>query len=448
MNVLQQILVPQESVNDQYVTVVSIPFANGSVVKKDDVVIELETSKAVLTIEAEVGGYIEYFCALDEEVGINKLIVQITDIPADETAKIIIAPQNDTATTASLATKSVQEAANVFNGEFETIFSSKAEQIIAVNKVDKAKFLHLDFVTEEVVLNFLYPERSNSMPEGKPVPEKVVPKPAAKVTLANPESVTIKKIKPGKKREIEYLSSVQGTNLVSTIYIDIDLGSFFESVNPQLKYFKDSLLPIVTYEVSRLLIKYPVLNSFFFDGNVAQYKDINVGIAIDIDDGLKVVKIPNTNNKNIGNIEDELFDLSNKYLDKRLETEHLTDVTFTITDLSSQGSYFFTPLVNKDNAAILGIAKVDDKLNRVIISLSFDHRVTEGKIATLFLRELKERIESYSLMETTTADIVDKIRCYRCLKKLKDDLNNFGFVKVVNSKGEDKYICDSCLFNF
>ena len=42
---------------------------------------------------------------------------------------------------------------------------------------------------------------------------------------------------------------------------------------------------------------------------------------------------------------------------------------------------------------------------------------------------------------------INKITCYKCMKKLKDDLNNKGFIKVINQNGEEKFICDACLFN-
>ncbi len=438
MKVLQQITVPQESVNDQYVTVVGIPFETGDPVKKNDIVIELETSKAVLAIPAETDGFVEYFCVLDEEVGINKLIVQILDEPVKESHPITSIKQ----LSVEQPREEVSQIPVIYTGEYETLFSKKAEELIVQNKIDRERFKHFDFVTEDVVLDLINPTRIKASIQTS----EQLAAPAKKEHQVNPEKVNIQKISSAKKREIDYLSNVQGTNLVSTIYMDIDLGSIFDSLNSSLKYFKDSLLPVIIYETSRLLIKFPTFNAFFNEGALAIYKEINIGIAMDIDDGLKVVKIPKTDGKTIAEIEDSLFALSNKYLDKVLETNDLTDITFTITDLSSQGAYFFTPLVNKGNSAILGIPKIDHKLNRVLLSLSFDHRVTEGKNATIFLYQLKERIESYSIGGNSKTNI-NKITCYKCMKKLKDDLNNKGFIKVINQNGEEKFICDACLFN-
>jgi pyruvate/2-oxoglutarate dehydrogenase complex dihydrolipoamide acyltransferase (E2) component len=68
MSVVQEIKVLKEIANDEYSTVARIGFKNGDKVKTGDVVIELETSKAVSAIEAEKDGYIEYFCKEGDDV--------------------------------------------------------------------------------------------------------------------------------------------------------------------------------------------------------------------------------------------------------------------------------------------------------------------------------------------------------------------------------------------
>jgi len=146
-------------------------------------------------------------------------------------------------------------------------------------------------------------------------------------------------------------------------------------------------------------------------------------------------------------IEESIFNLANKYLDKKLNTFDLSDITFTITDLSSFGAISFSPLINKNNSAILGLSKVDQKLKRITVSLAFDHRVTEGKMASIFLQELKERFESYKLDQSNNINL-KFVECYKCLKTLDEDFNDIGFIKVLSKNGEDKYICDLCLMKY
>ncbi len=434
MTILQKITVPHESVNDQYLTVITLCFKSGDIVKKNDIILELETSKTLLTVEAQADGFISYFCDKGDEVAVNDLIAQITDEPYLHEELLVTTHEND----------KKSEIKSEKRTDVETIFSIKAMEIIAKEGIKKELFNEFDFVTETVVLDYLNPGRQRQK-EKNEIASQHSPKGSARNDIfQNDEKISITKLSNAKKREIEYLSSVQEAGLVSTIYIDVNLGSFFELVNPQLEYFKESILPVVIYESSRLLLKYPLLNAFYANGEIAVYNNVNIGVAIDIDDGLKVVKIHSTNDLGLNSIENKLMELVEKYQDRKLETVDLIDVTFTITDLSSNGAYFFTPLINKNNSAILGIANSNDHTNNVILSLSFDHRVTEGKVATNFLFELKERLISYSLHKRDHD--IRKVVCYKCMKPLNDDLGEIGFIKVVNAQGLDKFICDTCLF--
>ena len=95
--------------------------------------------------------------------------------------------------------------------------------------------------------------------------------------------------------------------------------------------------------------------------------------------------------KSISEIEQDIINLSGKYLDNSLHYDDITDITFTITDLSSENVAFFQPLINFMNSAILGISSIDEKLDRCIYTVTFDHRVTEGKLVAGFLKDLKDR---------------------------------------------------------
>jgi pyruvate/2-oxoglutarate dehydrogenase complex dihydrolipoamide acyltransferase (E2) component len=261
----------------------------------------------------------------------------------------------------------------------------------------------------------------------------------------DPAKAILQRLTSAKRREIEYLSDVQSAGITSTIDIYVDTENIFTHINKSLKYFKDSLLPVILYESSRLLVSYPLLNAWFTGDGVAVYHEVNPGFAIDIDKGLKVLKIARAGSKTIAEIEADILQLSGSYLDETLELEALTDITFTITDLSSEGVAFFRPLVNKMNSAILGVSAIDNKLKRCVLSLTFDHRVTEGRLAARFLHELKERLESYRPVDL--AEYKD-ITCFKCYKTLKEDLGGAGFARCITPAGKDGYICQSCLKGF
>jgi hypothetical protein len=98
------------------------------------------------------------------------------------------------------------------------------------------------------------------------------------------------------------------------------------------------------------------------------------------------------------------------------------------------------------NSAILGISAIDGKLQRCMLSLTFDHRVTEGKLGAQFLKELKERLESYRGADAAAA--VRGISCFKCMKTLEEDPAGVGFARCITPEGKDGYICQSCLKGF
>ena len=147
------------------------------------------------------------------------------------------------------------------------------------------------------------------------------------------------------------------------------------------------------------------------------------------------------------NIESSISNAIDHYLNKSFTPEQLTGSTFTITDLSSFGASAVVPLVNSNQSAILGISSIDKKLNRVNLSLSFDHRVTEGKVASQFLLELKERIEGYLKIYSKASVDKNKAKCSLCLKTLSEDkqMDGVGLINIMNHDGDNILVCNICL---
>ncbi|HET6253690.1 MAG TPA: 2-oxo acid dehydrogenase subunit E2 [Puia sp.] len=437
MALIQEILVPLLAVNDTTLTVVEISLASGSKVSKGDLIMVFETSKTTYDVEAQTDGYIQYLCEADRDYEVNAVVAKIFS----EVGEAAVAPVIGPAASAAPRIAATVTASPSLNGhvaaahwEGETIFSYEADALIVSSGIDKNVFRGRDFVSVADVRGLLKP--------AAPKAPAVASAPAASV---DPGKAIVERLSSAKKREIEYLSDVQRTGLTSTINTYVEVEGIFTHLNPALKYLKDSLLPVIIYETSRLLADYPLLNAWSHGDGVAVYREVNPGFAIDIDKGLKVVKIAGAGAKSIGEIENDILQLSGSYLDDTLKLEDLTDITFTITDLSAEGVAFFRPLVNKMNSAILGVSAIDGKLQRVVLSLTFDHRVTEGKLAARFLKELKERLESY---RPADGAVHQDISCFKCYRTLREDLGGAGFMRCVTPEGKDGYICQACLKGF
>lgn len=470
MALLQEIRIPLLSVNDTSLTIVEIAFPNGHLVKKGDTVMVFETSKTTYDAEAEVGGFIQYLCEPGNDYEVNHVVARIFGEAAEiqmnapigsdpESGNSGISDRSVAATGKRVITEKIssREAMNgVDPGKFlpesreewqgETIFSNEALLLMEASGIAKDIFKARDFVTVKDVEmaagktvsagNMASSGNGRSAAAASPV-RKIPPPP-------DPSKTIVERLSSNKRREIEYLGEVQSAGLTSTINVTVETENIFGHLNRSLKYLRNSLLPVILYETGRLLVKYPVLNAFFTGDGIAQYKEVNIGFAIDLDKGLKVLKIAGTDKKTIGTIEEEILSLSNRYLDDALKIDDLTDITFTVTDLSSESVAFFRPLINMMNSSILGVSAIDEKLQRCILSMTFDHRVTEGKLVATFLRELKDRLESYRSDALPGKDIA----CFKCLKSLQEDLADTGFVKCVTPQGKEGYICQACLKGF
>ena len=431
---------PLLSVNDQSLIIQELSLASGQEVKKGDTIALLETSKTTYTVEADASGYIKYFCKAGEELPVNAVLAKIYDAkPVLETpVENVNGKQNGqqkefvTVPTAKAVEK--------------TIFSAKALELLEAYKLDKSIFNGLDLVSAEDVRKKADPAYVHREKKTVSLQEMSTQQPAP----ISPDALAVK-LGSNKLREINYLSSVQSAGLISVIHMHLEVEAVMPFLEWQMGYFKNSLLPLVIFETAKLLRKYPVFNAYYQDQSVVYHKGIHIGFAVDLEKGLKVVKIADTDSKTIRQIEEEIMRLSGAYIDDKLLIDDLTDVSFTITDLSNEAVAFFQPLVNMKNAAILGLSATDAKLSRATLSLAFDHRVTEGKQAAVFLSELKSRIESYNsatFNEEAKQKQLANIVCYRCKKTLLEDEGAVGFAKCITATGDEGYICQTCFKGF
>jgi pyruvate/2-oxoglutarate dehydrogenase complex dihydrolipoamide acyltransferase (E2) component len=398
-----------------------------------------ETSKTTYDVEAEADGYIWFFCEVGNDYEVNAVVAKI----ADELSELEIAPQAKLVIKDAAQNGRTHAAAAGIKWEGETIFSAAASRLIASSGADPLLFKGKDFVDKTDVEEVLGIKPKQILQQAA-----TAAVPVAKTKPVQPvdhTKVIAERLSSGKKREIEYLSDIQSAGLTSTINTFIETGGIFINVNPSFKYLKNSLLPLLLYETARLLKKYPLLNAYFAGDQVAVYKEVNIGFAVDIDKGLKVLKIPAADKMELSAIEEAIMDLSGKYLDDKLDITDLTDISFTITDLSAEGVTFFRPLINTMNSAILGVSSIDEQLNRCMLSITFDHRVTEGKTVARFLKELKERMESYRPGEIYKTKI---ITCFKCDTTLEDDLTDVGFAACIKPDGQTGYICQRCFKGF
>jgi len=178
------------------------------------------------------------------------------------------------------------------------------------------------------------------------------------------------------------------------------LVEFRKAINDNPEGIKLSYLPFIIKAVAIALKSHPVMNAELDLDNerIIYKKAINIGLAMDTEDGLVVPVIRNADQKSLSQLAREISSLAEKARERKLNLSDLKDGTFSITSYGSIGGYFAVPVINYPQSAILGIGRIADKPvikdNAVVpgkvmpISMSVDHRIVDGGEVARFLNEV------------------------------------------------------------
>ncbi|MGB7762976.1 MAG: dihydrolipoamide acetyltransferase family protein, partial [Bryobacteraceae bacterium] len=170
--------------------------------------------------------------------------------------------------------------------------------------------------------------------------------------------------------------------------------------------FNLTYLPFVTRAAAVALRQFPLLNASLDGNNIIYHNDINIGIAVALENGLIVPVIRGADEKNVLGLQRAVVDLAARARSRQLKPDEVLGGTFSITNFGSFGSLVGTPIINQPQVAILGVGTVD-KTPVVIhdaiairsichLSLSFDHRLIDGALADQFMSKLKQVLESWT----------------------------------------------------
>lgn len=156
------------------------------------------------------------------------------------------------------------------------------------------------------------------------------------------------------------------------------------------------------------LRKHPNINSSWFGDKITYHKDINIGVAVAVEDGLLVPVINHADTKSLSLINQEVKELAGKAKVKKLQPQEMTGNTFTISNLGMFDIEEFTAIINPPDACILAVGSIikkpivkNDQIvigNMMKVTLSCDHRVVDGASGAQFLQTLKTMLENPIMM--------------------------------------------------
>jgi 2-oxoglutarate dehydrogenase E2 component (dihydrolipoamide succinyltransferase) len=151
---------------------------------------------------------------------------------------------------------------------------------------------------------------------------------------------------------------------------------------------------------------HPMANSSWSDEGILLRREINVGMATAIDDGLIVPVIKNADGLNLLGLARAINDLADRARNKQLKPDEVKGGTFSITNHGTTGSLFATPIINQPQCGILGVGAIEKRVKVIddaiairplaYVSFTFDHRILDGASADNFVSTIKTQIETWS----------------------------------------------------
>ena len=179
----------------------------------------------------------------------------------------------------------------------------------------------------------------------------------------------------------------------------------------QKEGFSLTYTPFIIDALVKALQDFPELNSSLINTAITYHKNINIGVAVSLDDGLMVPVMFNCEEKNFLGLCRTLNDIANRARAKQITPDELSGSTFTISNFGVFDVTIGTPIINQPNVGILGVGAVKKRpvvvesengdsiavQSMMNLSLGFDHRLIDGSGGAKFINAIRQYIESMNL---------------------------------------------------
>ncbi len=414
---------PRINTNDDQVQLVAWRVAPGDHVEAGEEMADVETTKAVVAVEAERSGYVSPLVAVGEIVAVGAPLAWIADsadavlsVPAAEPVALAAEPVPARELEQELAQElapalapppapritpaaggislSVQVPAAAAPAPATELGSSRLSP--AAQRRAQELGLSADHLAGRGLLTLRDIEALAS-----PAPTAAA-KPAAGPPPSGGQPLSL-----AKRSEAAALQLGAAGGIVSHLTVQFPSGGIRRRLERE-GLFDGQPLPLILYELARLLGQWPQLNAWCDGERVYPHPELRIGLALDLGQGLKVVQLPGLEKLLPARIHEQVQAAAQRYLDQRLRPEELEGSSFSVTDLSSLDVLQFRPLINGRQSAILGIGGDSQAPGwPMSLTLAFDHRCSNGREVGLFLQALRERLLAYAEPEPVAAPAAD-----------------------------------------
>jgi 2-oxoglutarate dehydrogenase E2 component (dihydrolipoamide succinyltransferase) len=422
------LIMPKLGESVQEATITKWFVKEGDTVEEDDPILEIATDKVDSEIPSPVAGTIKkVLYAEDDLVAVGEIIAHIAlegSVDEEETEEVI----SEQHTEKVLASDNGSVISEDYNKQGTRFYSPLVKNIaqkenVSIEELEKITGSGTNNrVTKNDIVQFIENRKSNgngkaAQPASETKKEKVQePVKQHKVNVSIGADDEIVEMDRMRKMIAEHMvtSKHVAPHVTSMVEADVtnvvewrakNKDKFFEREKEKLTY-----LPVFLEAMAKALKDFPGVNASVDGHNIILRKNINLGIAVALDNGNLIVPvIKNADRLNLLGMTKELNRLAKAARENKLSPDDISGGTFSVSNFGSFRNVMGTPIINQPEVAIMAVGTIEKKpavvetsagdviavRHKMFLSLTYDHRVVDGALGGAFLRKVADYIEAF-----------------------------------------------------
>jgi 2-oxoglutarate dehydrogenase E2 component (dihydrolipoamide succinyltransferase) len=424
-----EILMPKMGESVQEATIIRWLKKEGEKIEEDDVLLEIATDKVDTEIPSPVAGILskalykendvvpvgEVIAIIDMEGTAKSKSEQAEKAPEKATEKIeaVKADKESTALSQGPPTKEMKKSDKFYSPLVRSIAQKES---ISVEELDSLTGSGKNNrVNKKDILKYVESKRASHIPAGVREPDREVKTGISVTAGPGDEIIQMDRIR---KLTAEHmvLSKRISPHVASFIEADVTNMVIWRNKVKEEFYAKEkhklTYTPVFIDITVKALKKFPRINASVDGDKIILRKNINIGIAVALPSGNLIVPvIKNAEQKSLLGLTVELSRLADSARNGKLLPDDIQGGTFTISNFGLFKNLTGTPIINQPQVAILGIGTIEKKpavletptgdviaiRHKMIISISYDHRIIDGALAGEFILEIKNLLEQFDI---------------------------------------------------
>lgn len=414
-------------------TIITLNIKVGDTINEDDVLFEVNTAKVSAEIPSPVAGKVlEIFFKEGDTVPVGTAValVQLEGEGDADTAEEAATPAPQAESKPEVEKKEAPKAAKKDDDKWYSpvVLQLAKEAKIATEELEAIPGTGYQGRVSKKDITLYIQEKKTGVRVTPAAPSASASVAAPAKTSAQPQTISAPPVVAGAGDEVIAMDPIRkiiadrmtmskhvSPHVTTVLEVDVTKLAIWRNKNKdsfkQREGISLTYLPAIVEATAKALADYPRINSSVDGYNIIEKKNINVGVAVSLNDGNLIVPvIQNADKLNISGLAHSINSLAGKARANKLMPADMQGGTFTITNYGSFGTLFATPIINQPEVAILGVGAVEKKptvvetpegdviaiRHKIYLSLSHDHRVVDGSLGGLFLKRIAEYLENWN----------------------------------------------------